>query len=281
MSSRPVIGIPTQTQEAIIGQAPRAWIMGQKYVRVLTSLGAIPWLVPLLPFDEDTLRAVYAHLDGLFITGGVDVDPTHYREEDHLCGRLDHDRDWAELTLLRWAMSDGKPVLGVCRGMQVINVAAGGSLYQDVGTQFPGAIKHDYFSVSDNYRRDFLAHEVRAVPASRLAGIFGSEPVPVNSMHHQGIKDLGAGLVPTAYAPDGLIEGIEGANGQYLVAVQWHPEELADHDPAMRRLFTSFLAAAGASVHGSVHGRDEQGGQAADDRQDQHQRHGHEHDGPD
>jgi putative glutamine amidotransferase len=244
VASRPVIGIPTQTQEAIIGQAPRAWILGQKYVRVLAPLGAVPWLIPLLPFDEDTLRATYERLDGLFIAGGVDVDPSQYGEEDHLCGNMDRDRDWAELTLLRWCLADRKPVLGICRGMQVLNVAAGGSLYQDIGTQLPGAIKHDYFSVSGNYPRDFLAHEVRAVSGSRLGAVFGGDPVRVNSMHHQGIKKLGAGVMASAYAPDGLIEGIEGADGQYLVAVQWHPEELAEHDPATRRLFANFITAA-------------------------------------
>jgi putative glutamine amidotransferase len=246
VEARPVIGIATQTLEAIAGQLPMTWIMGQRYVRVLTALGAVPWLIPLLVGDEDTLGAIYGHLDGVFLTGGVDVDPDCYREQRHpLCGKTDPARDWTEMCLIRWAIRDRKPVLGVCRGIQVINVAAGGTLYQDVEAQRPDAIKHDYFPTDGIHTRDQLVHPVRVEPKSRLAGIVGTEEIQVNSMHHQAIKDLASCLVPSAFAPDGLIEGIEGGNGQYLVGVQWHPEELADTMTSMRQLFASFLAAAG------------------------------------
>jgi putative glutamine amidotransferase len=146
--------------------------------------------------------------------------------------------------LIRWAVRDGKPVLGVCRGIQVLNVAAGGSLYQDLRAQRGNGIKHDYFPMDGPYSRDMLAHGVRVTPGSRLAGILGAEETQVNSMHHQAIKDLAPGLLASAVAPDGLIEGIEGANGQYVVGVQWHPEELVETMPAMRQLFASFVEAA-------------------------------------
>jgi putative glutamine amidotransferase len=244
---RPVIGIATQTLEAIPGQLPQCWVMGQKYVRVLTDAGAVPWIIPLIQNDEGTLRSIYDHLDGLFITGGVDVDPGHYGESrTRLCGRSDPPRDWAELQLIRWAVLDHKPVLGVCRGIQVINVAGGGTLYQDLSFQYPKAIRHDYFpSVEDGFTRDMLVHAVNVAPRSRLRQLLDSDTAQVNSMHHQGIKKLASGLVATATAPDGLIEAAEGTNGQFLVAVQWHPEELADSQPGMRRLFTSFMEAAG------------------------------------
>jgi putative glutamine amidotransferase len=243
---RPVIGIATQTQEAVFGQAPRAWAMAQKYVTVLAGCGALPWLIPLLDGDEDTLRATYDRLDGVFVAGGVDIDPARYGEAEHrpLCNKADPERDWAEMTLLRWALAEHKPVLGVCRGMQAINVAAGGSLYQDIKLQHEGAIKHDYFSVSGNHPRDLLAHEVRVRPDSRLGTILGKETVAVNSLHHQGIRRLAPGLAATAHAPDGLIEGVEGDNGRFLVGVQWHPEELTEKDPTMRRLFATFIEAA-------------------------------------
>jgi putative glutamine amidotransferase len=243
---RPVIGIATQTLQPIAGQVPLAWVMGQKYVRVLVAGGAVPWLVPLLSEDEATLRAIYDRLDGLFLTGGVDVDPSHYGEERlPLCGRTDPARDVTELTFVRWAIADHKPVLGVCRGLQIINVAAGGDLYQDVTAQHPQALKHDYFPIPGNgYTRDRLVHDVQVVPQSRLGKILGTEQAAVNSMHHQGVKHLAPGLRASATAPDGLIEGAEGANGQFLVGVQWHPEELAEHQPEMRRLFTVFLTAA-------------------------------------
>lgn len=245
MQARPVIGIATQTLEPIAGQVPLAWVMGQRYVRALTAAGAVPWIIPLLPDDEPTLRLIYDRLDGLFLTGGVDVDPAFYGEERHtLCGKTDPPRDRTELTLLRWAAAEGKPVLGVCRGIQVINVAGGGTLYQDLGAQFAQALKHDCFPHQGDYRRDSLTHAVRVQADSRLGRILGVEEVPVNSMHHQGIKRLAAGLAPTAFAPDGLIEGVEGVNGQFLVGVQWHPEELTAADPVSRRLFQAFADAA-------------------------------------
>ncbi len=247
MQTRPVIGIATQTHAPTPGQQlPPCWIMGQRYVRVLTSADAIPWLVPLLQGDENTLRAIYDRLDGVFLTGGVDVDPSCYREERHpLCGATDPARDWTELRLVRWAVEDGKPVLGVCRGIQLLNVAVGGTLYQDVSAQHPQAIKHDYFPAG-GFARDQLTHTVRVAARSRLAGILGAAEVAVNSMHHQGIKALAPALTATAFAPDGLIEAVEGGNGQFLVGVQWHPEELAQRDAPMNRLFTAFLEAAGS-----------------------------------
>jgi putative glutamine amidotransferase len=245
---RPVIGIATQTQEPVFGQTPRAWSMVQRYIHVLAACGASPWLIPLLPGDEETLRSVYDRLDGVFMAGGVDIDPAAYGEAEHrgLCNTPDSERDWSEMTLLRWALAEGKPVLGICRGMQAINVAAGGTLYQDIKLQHAEAIKHDYFSVSGNYPRDLLVHQVHVGAGSRLASILGKETVAVNSMHHQGVRRLAPGLVPTAHAPDGLIEGVEGDDGRFLVGVQWHPEELTEKDAVHRRLFTAFLEAAGA-----------------------------------
>jgi putative glutamine amidotransferase len=241
---RPVIGIATQGLEAIPGERPPCWIMGQRYVRVLASVGAVPWLIPLLPEDSDTLRAVYDRLDGLFLTGGVDVDPLHYGEERHaLCGKTDRDRDQTEIQLIRWALADCKPILGVCRGIQVINVAAGGTLFQDVAFQNPRAIKHDYFPSPGGFERNLLVHAVLVAADSQLGRIMGVEQVQVNSMHHQGIKDLAPGLTPSAFAPDGLIEGVEIADGQFLIGVQWHPEELAEESAVMRQLFTAFIEA--------------------------------------
>ena len=244
MPRRPVIGIATQTLEAIPGKLPLCWVMGQRYVRALTAAGAVPWLVPLLPDDEATLRAVYEHLDGVFLTGGVDVDPASYGEPRHeLCDRTDPPRDATELALIRWAVADKKPVLGVCRGIQALNVACGGSLYQDVTAQHPRAIKHDYFPTGDRYPRDYLAHPVRVGAGSRLASVLGAEQVQVNSMHHQGIKALAAGLRATAHAPDGLIEGVEKPDARFVIGVQWHPEELAEQHAPMRRLFAAFVEA--------------------------------------
>jgi putative glutamine amidotransferase len=240
----PVIGITTQTLEAIPDQLPRCWIMSQRYVNVLAASGAIPWVIPLLEGNEATLRKIYDRLDGLFLPGGVDIDPEAYGEpRTSLCGRIDPARDWAELLLVRWALADKKPVLAVCRGAQLVNVAVGGSLYQDVGAQHPDAIKHDHFPIGGR-RRDELAHEVRLSHGSRLQRLLGVESLAVNSMHHQGIDRLAPGLVPVATSPDGLIEGVETSNGHFMIGVQWHPEDLLDVDPRMQRLFAAFIDAA-------------------------------------
>jgi putative glutamine amidotransferase len=243
--SRPIIGIPMQTLEPIPGETPLCWIMGQRYVRILTEAGAVPWLIPPLADDLATLRAVYEKLDGLFLTGGVDMDPAHYDEpKENGCGKTDRARDGAEIQLVHWAVADEKPVLGVCRGVQVLNVACGGTLYQDVGTHYRQAIKHDYFPVLQQYTRDMLAHEVRVAPESRLGAILQMPAVQVNSMHHQGIKRLADKLVANAWAPDGLIEGVESKEQPFLIGVQWHPEELVERDRAMQQLFHAFLEAA-------------------------------------
>lgn len=248
---RPIIGIPTQTLQSLGGvsaEIPASWVMSQRYVLTLTNAGAIPWLIPLV--DDETLRGVYDALDGVFLPGGADIDPVSYGRQPHaLCDKTDRDRDRVELALARWALADGKPMLGVCRGMQLINVAAGGTLFEDIAEQMPGAIRHDYFPFSEpGFSRDYLAHDVDVTAGSRLAGVFGAGALKVNSMHHQGVRDLGEGLAVTATAPDGLIEALEGRGGRYLVGVQWHPEALTDTQDAPKDLFREFVqTASGAS----------------------------------
>ncbi|HEV8613745.1 MAG TPA: gamma-glutamyl-gamma-aminobutyrate hydrolase family protein, partial [Gemmatimonadales bacterium] len=192
----------------------------------------------------ETLRAVYDRLDGLLLAGGVDMDPGSFGEEPHPeLGRTDHARDVVELELASWAVADQKPVLGLCRGHQVLNVALGGTLWQDIGAQVPGAIKHDYFPTA-GYARDFLAHDVALTPGSRLHAAFQAPSIPVNSMHHQAVKDLAPGLVASAHSADGLVEALESGTGHFLVGVQWHPEIFERSDARTRRLFQSFVAAA-------------------------------------
>ncbi|HEY0304529.1 MAG TPA: gamma-glutamyl-gamma-aminobutyrate hydrolase family protein [Longimicrobiales bacterium] len=245
----PLIGVPTQTLQAIDGipsELPHSWVMNHRYFTALTYVGAAPVMVPLLAQDETTLRAIYERLDGVFLAGGVDVDPASYQEDKlDVCGRTDPDRDEVELTLTRWAVEDGKPVLGVCRGMQVINVACGGSLLQDVAHASPRFLKHDYFP-TQGFARDHLAHEAMVSPGSYLQRVYGGGPIEVNSMHHQGIAKLGDGLAATIHAPDDLIEGIEGIGENFLVGVQWHPEMLIERDAGTRRLFEEFRDAAAA-----------------------------------
>ena len=244
---RPLIGVTTQTLQAIEGipaELPMSWVMNQRYVHSLVSAGAAPVLLPLLSDDLDSLRAVYDRLDGILVPGGVDIDPAIYREPRHeLLGRLDPARDVTEVAITRWALEDWKPFLGLCRGLQVLSVALGGTLWQDITGERPGSAKHDYFP-NAGFARDHLAHQVEVRSDSRLGDALGTGSIAVNSMHHQGIRDLGARLIPTAIAADGLIEGAELEGGGFAVGVQWHPEMFPSGEPGVGKLFEDFVAAA-------------------------------------
>jgi putative glutamine amidotransferase len=248
-SLRPIVGVPTQTLQSLGGipaEFPPAWVMSQRYIQTLAEAGALPWMLPLVVDDAATLRGMYDRLDALFLPGGADIDPLSYGAERHAkCDvRTDPSRDRLELTFVRWAMEEGKPVLGVCRGLQIINLAAGGTLWQDLADECPDAAKHDYFPFDGQFARDHLAHPARIAAPSRLRDILGSDELPVNSMHHQAIRALGQGLAATAVAPDGVIEGVEGIGDAFLLGVQWHPEALTERDARMRRLFAAFVEAA-------------------------------------
>jgi putative glutamine amidotransferase len=221
---RPVIGVTTQTLHAIAGipeGLPESWVMNQRYFRAAIAMGAIPWMIPLLADDLATLREIYERLDGLLIPGGVDMDPTTYGEAiTPEVGRLDPARDAVELQLTRWAFEDGLPLLGLCRGAQVMNVARGGSLYQDIPAQLPGSLQHDCYPTK-GFARAHLAHDVELAPGSRLREALEHPRVQVNSMHHQSVKTLGEGLMISAVAPDGVVEAVESTGDAFQVGVQW------------------------------------------------------------
>jgi putative glutamine amidotransferase len=246
MTDRPSIGVTTQTLHAIDGipaALPESWVMNQRYILATTIVGGLPWMVPLLDDDEESLRAIYDRLDGILLPGGVDMDPATFGEPRHpRLGAIDPARDRVELTLTRWAIEDRKPLLGLCRGIQVINVALGGTLYQDIADQVPAAIKHDYFPTA-GFDRDHLAHEVSLPQGTRLRSLMERPKFLVNSMHHQGIKTLAPELVPAAMAPDGLIEAVEAGSEHFMVGVQWHPEVFEMSDPHTRHLFREFIGA--------------------------------------
>lgn len=210
------------------------------YVEALVRVGAAPALVPPLT-DLALLRLVYERVDGWLLPGGVDVDPARYGELRHeKCGSTSFDQDEAELTLARWAVEDQVPLLAICRGIQVLNVALGGSLYQDIQAQVPGATKHDCYPEQP---RDSLSHLVTLASHTRLATILDALSLPVNSMHHQALKDVAPGLIVIARALDGIIEAVEVDEHPFAVGVQWHPEELIEHSQHARRLFEAFVEA--------------------------------------
>lgn len=214
--------------------------MNQSYVRVLTAAGCTPVLIPLLD-DDGRLRIIYERLDGIVFPGGADVAPREYGEEP-IDGLIDvqPERDRTELTLARWAFDDDMPTLGICRGQQLLNVALGGTLYQDLIAQGVTTVEH---SGVDGRPRDRLVHRVRLDPDSRLAQLIDETSMDVNSLHHQAVKDVAPALRVTGTADDGVIEAVESADRRFWIAVQWHPEELPDV-PWARRLFAGFVRAA-------------------------------------
>ena len=242
----PFIGITCLDDRPIQDQHAPRFGQSQAYVHALTRAGAAPLLVPNLT-DKTLLRTLYELLDGLLLAGGEDVDPAYYDEPRHeKCGPVSPERDKAELALTRWAMDDGKPLLAICRGIQVLNVALGGNLYQDIQAQTRGADKHDWHP---GYPRNRLSHMAIVAPQTRLAHILGplnsprSLCIPVNSLHHQAIKDVAPGLTVAARAPDKIIEAVEAEAHPFAIGVQWHPEELADNDVQAQRIFDALVEA--------------------------------------
>lgn len=192
--------------------------------------------------SAEEIESAIKNADGFLIPGGSDLDPSLYHEEkkEYTKG-IDIDRDSFEAKIIRYAIEKNIPALGICRGMQIMNIVLGGSLYQDVKIEKPNALNHDGH---DQPSRSTIIHDVKISDNSRLASIVGVKEVGVNSLHHQGVHKLGEGLIATAVASDGLIEAIEFPSHKFFVGVQWHPEELGDTSEIWRNLFLSFIKVA-------------------------------------
>jgi putative glutamine amidotransferase len=190
--------------------------------------------------DLNALSALLSRLDGLLLPGGIDLHPGHYGEEVHpLTEQADLELDKFEMTLANWALKKDLPVLGVCRGMQLINVVLGGSLYQDINDQYTDSIAH----TNRHLPRTHLAHPITIEPGSRTEKILGTRKVWVNSLHHQAIKDPGQGVCITGRAEDGIAELLEVSGYRFVMAAQSHPEETYTVEPAFARLFSAFVRA--------------------------------------
>ena len=222
------------------------------YVSAVSAAGGIPLILSQLIGDEGTARALEG-CDGLLLTGGEDIDPAHYGEEPAPgLGAVDRERDRFELALFRAARAAGLPVLGICRGIQLINVALGGTLYQDLPSERPSAIDHD-----PARPRDARTHHVRLAPGSRAALALGVDRLVPNSFHHQAVKDLAPVLIATGWSDDGVIEAVEGRSEHpWLLAVQWHPEEMhADVTAPEQGLFGALVEQARRRVGVSPSGQ--------------------------
>ncbi len=207
--------------------------VNQAYVSALQSAGAVPIGVPLGFASLDSLTFA----TGLVLPGGADVAPSRYGSSAHPTSDWDQRLDELEFPLVHWALTRGMPILGICRGLQVLNVALGGSLVQDLPSERASSVQHPSPGA-----RDLLTHDLHIEEGSLLASALGTTTMRVNSLHHQGIDRLAPGLRASALAPDGLIEGLEAADGSWVLAVQFHPEELYREHPTAQHLFQSFVA---------------------------------------
>jgi putative glutamine amidotransferase len=239
----PVIGITGRTDQSVRPPNRPLFATAQTYVQAVELGGGAPVVIPP-HLEEAKNRAIFEHLDGLILSGGGDVLPALYGEEDSgLLWFVDEQRDRAELALAQWALTEKLPVLAICRGIQVLNVAAGGTLIQDIPTQVPNALSH---STVAGRPMAAVAHTVEVAADSRLAALVGPGELGVNSAHHQAVKAVGAGLAVTARAPDGIIEGLESPTHPFCIGVQWHPEAMVESHPVMRRLFEGLADSARA-----------------------------------
>lgn len=239
---RPLIGITTAEFEDHGKPYHRSYARNAWAIR---DAGGLPVYVPT-GLDEVTLRDLYERVDAVLLPGGPDVDPAYYGEERHPATKvIDDARDTLELTLARWTYEDDRPLFGICRGHQVINVAFGGTLVQDIPSEIVTELPHE---TPDTLPRSTIRHEVTLDPDSRIASILGRTRVAVNSLHHQSVERPAPGVTITGYSPDGIVEALEAPDKRFILSVQWHPEDLYGGDEAMRRLFESFVEAARESA---------------------------------
>jgi putative glutamine amidotransferase len=235
---RPLIGITLGD-----GDRPGLHAIREDYVRSVEQAQAVPVvLAPVVPGDAP---ALLGRLDGVLLSGGADVDPGLFGERPHpKVGRVNRRRDDFELALVREALRRDVPILAICRGHQVLNVASGGTLVQDIPSELPGTVNHD--APGKRWRR---SHTVEVVLGSRLREIVGRETLRVNSFHHQAIERVGEGLVVSARcAEDGVIEGLEMPGRRFVVAVQWHPESFWNQPDSFQSLFDAHAAACRAAA---------------------------------
>jgi putative glutamine amidotransferase len=230
---RPRIGVTLDADEAT-----RRYELKRGYVDAILAAGGLPIL---LPHGDASVAAAYlALLDGLVVTGGAfDVPPELYGEaRREVCGPLKAERTAAERDLLEAALAVSLPVLGICGGMQLLNVVRGGTLYQDLPAD-AGITGHE-----QPPPKDAPTHEVAVTAGSHLALLLGEAPFRVNSTHHQAIRGPGIGVLVSGRAPDGVVEAIELPDLRFALGVQWHPEAVVRHDPRQAALFTGLVEAA-------------------------------------
>lgn len=237
---KPRIGLSVNYEEKGTGKVGA--YLGADYTDGIYAAGGLPFVLPLTD-ERAWIEELADELDGLLLTGGDDIDPSYFGHEPLLgLGQITPLRDAMEFQLFAAMRARQKPIFGICRGVQVMNAALGGTLYQDLPREYRGTLQH-----SQKAPRDHMAHAVEIAPGTRLAQIVEVAMLPVNTYHHQAVRDLAPGCVATAHSRDGLIEAIECPTDRFTLGVQWHPENLWRKNSSHFRLFTAFTEAAAAA----------------------------------
>jgi putative glutamine amidotransferase len=244
ISGAPLIGITADMSGVAANGAGAAQeptlFLPQRYYRAVHKAGGMSLILPPIA-SRPALRKTLQRLDGVLISGGnFDIHPIYYGEKPiSSLGAIKSERTEFELELIDLALSQDIPLLGICGGTQAINVALGGSLYQDIATELPNANQHE-----QGAKKGKAGHPIEIHPGTRLRQIVQKQVLEVNTTHHQAVRRIGKGLRVNATANDGLIEGIESPDHRFVLGVQWHPEALVGQDPCQRRIFSSFISAA-------------------------------------
>ena len=241
---RPIIGVPCRCDTSGLYPGRPVNAQNTAYTDSILHSGGLPILIPV-EITGDLLATLLNQIDGILFTGGGDIDPSFYNEQpvvDNLSD-IQTERDLQELELIKMAIDHQKPFFAICRGVQVMNVAGGGTLYQDLATQNPNIIRHDFYYSDDQLPRNYVAHDVQLEEKSLLRNVLQSDTVAVNSLHHQAIKEVGPMLTATGRASDGVVEVLEIPDHPFALGVQWHPEELFVEYESARKMFAAFIDA--------------------------------------
>lgn len=231
---QPIIGLLCGHQS----DNPDRYFVNSAYIKSVIGAGGVPILIPYQPKEQ--ILQILDGLDGLILPGGVDVDPNRYGENPIVeCGEVDPHWDELDLWATGYALERDLALLGICRGCQVLNVALGGTLVQDIPAQIKNPLKH-----AQKAPRWYATHDITVQSASLLGSIWQNGLQKVNSFHHQSIAKAGKGLRIVATAPDGIVEAVESTEHRFVLGVQWHPELMVDHYPVASRIFERFVQAA-------------------------------------